>query len=319
MNLQLFLTLHPADLGQSSNCLPTLEQLLAVAKLEKQEAILEPELCQMFGVTAQTDWPSAAISWLGEGEAVSGFYWLHAHPVSLLLQRDYFALAHPVPLDLHTNEAEALRQALNQHFEADGLQFVLSPAGRWYVRLDKAPQVQTAWPAKAIGRDIRPFMPQGPEAGRWLQLVNEIQMLLHEHPVNQAREAAGELPVNSIWFAGGGVLPAKPQSEVMTIFACNPLARGLAKLADLPGFDLPASFDDISAEAGENILLVLDDARSAERDWFKPLADALRRGRIKRLSLKVAGYDMLLSATLRPSDLWKFWRKPAKLQNYFNG
>ena len=29
-------------------------------------------------------------------------------------------------------------------------------------------------------------------------------MLLHQHPVNEAREARGELPVNSFWLSGCG-------------------------------------------------------------------------------------------------------------------
>jgi hypothetical protein len=41
-------------------------------------------------------------------------------------------------------------------------------------------------------------------AGRpWRQLVNELQMLWFTHPVNQARQARGLAPVNSLWLFGG--------------------------------------------------------------------------------------------------------------------
>jgi len=42
--------------------------------------------------------------------------------------------------------------------------------------------------------------PKGVEALHWHQLFNEIQMLLFSHPVNEAREVRGELPVNSVWL-----------------------------------------------------------------------------------------------------------------------
>jgi len=35
---------------------------------------------------------------------------------------------------------------------------------------------------------------------RFRAQLNELQMQLHDHPLNQAREARGELPVNSLWL-----------------------------------------------------------------------------------------------------------------------
>ena len=35
-----------------------------------------------------------------------------------------------------------------------------------------------------------------------------MQMLLYTHPLNDAREARGALPVNAIWFSGTGALAA---------------------------------------------------------------------------------------------------------------
>jgi hypothetical protein len=42
----------------------------------------------------------------------------------------------------------------------------------------------------------------------WRHAINEAQMVLHAHPVNQARQAAGQPVVNSLWPWGGGRLPA---------------------------------------------------------------------------------------------------------------
>jgi len=41
-----------------------------------------------------------------------------------------------------------------------------------------------------------------------------------------------------------------------------------------------------------------------DRQWFKPLLSALRRGRLTRLELHAAGR----SVTLNPAAVWQFWR-----------
>jgi len=45
-------------------------------------------------------------------------------------------------------------------------------------------------------------MPQGTDAMRCQAILNQVQMLLHEHPVNQMREVVEQVPVNSIWLSG---------------------------------------------------------------------------------------------------------------------
>ena len=40
----------------------------------------------------------------------------------------------------------------------------------------------------------------GPQLRQWLQRQTEIQMWLHEHPVNQRRQAEGRLPINALWL-----------------------------------------------------------------------------------------------------------------------
>ncbi|MGB2833871.1 MAG: hypothetical protein WBC07_13065, partial [Methylotenera sp.] len=67
--------------------------------------------------------PNAAIAWQRMGHHTGESYWLYAAPVHLVLQRDTFSLAAPVPLPLQDDEIEALTAAFNQHFSTDGMQF----------------------------------------------------------------------------------------------------------------------------------------------------------------------------------------------------
>ena len=130
-------------------------------------------------------------------------YWLYATPVHLMLQRDTFSLAAPVPLSLDTDEADALTAALNQHFASDGLAFIWHE-NTWFLSLPTHPQISSTAPQAAINKDISAYLPTGEGATKWASFTNEIQMLLFDHPVNIAREAKRLPAINSIWCYGGG-------------------------------------------------------------------------------------------------------------------
>lgn len=130
-------------------------------------------------------------------------YWLYAMPVHLVLQRDTFSLAAPVPLSLDTDEVDALTTALNQHFVSDGLAFIWHE-NTWFLSLQTNPQINTTAPQPAINKDISAYLPTGEGATKWASFSNEIQMLLFEHPVNLTREAKRLPVINSIWCYGGG-------------------------------------------------------------------------------------------------------------------
>ena len=134
-------------------------------------------------------------------------YWLYAPPVHLVLQRDTFSLAAPVPLSLNADEVDALIAALNQHFASDGLAFTWHK-NTWFLSLPTNPQISTTAPQAAINKDISAYLPTGEGATKWAGFTNEIQMLLFEHPVNVARVAKKLPAINSIWCYGLGQIKA---------------------------------------------------------------------------------------------------------------
>ena len=146
---------------------------------------------------------NAALTWQQLGNEAGRAYWLYAAPVHLVLQRDSFSLAAPAPLTLEKDESDALTAALNQHFAADNLGFFWHET-RWFLRLQSNPNIQTKAPQAAINKDINAFLPTGDGAIKWASFTNEMQMLLFNHPINQAREANKLPAINSIWCYGGG-------------------------------------------------------------------------------------------------------------------
>src|SRR6267154_1871922 len=288
-----------------SDGLAAAETLIARGRRRRMAPVSsEAWLFERFGVARQRDWPVAPYTLLADGGAPGPHYWMRADPVHLQVGRDSLVLADSAAFEVSRAESEALVEALNRHFGQTMLVYPLRPA-RWYVRLDKAPDMQTTPAATARGAAIDEKLPAGPDAMRFHALMNEAQMLLHEHPVNAEREARGEPALNSIWFWGGGVIDATKARPFSTVIADDPLARGLALAAGIPALALPKDAGSALAALGEEgrVLAVPDTPRETqlregrtalERDWFLPLLAALKSGRVGMLTLHLAGENRLL-------------------------
>ena len=322
--------------------LPGLEALLAFSRRrEISVGGAEAWLCHAFGVLRQNDWPTAPFAALGDGLAPRGEYWLHADPVHFHLLRDRFTVADCVPFDLTMEETLPLIAALNQHFADDGLQFFAPYANRWYLRLDAPPALKTQPLAQVIGQDVGRLLPQGADAMKWHGWLNEAQMLLRDHPLNLAREQRGELPVNSFWPWGGGVLPQPVSLPFTDVWTDGVLGRGLMQANGREVQFLPPSAREWleKAPADGAYLIVLDDLEKAdlrgdivnwrealehlECHWFAPLLESLRHGRVASIHLHLAQRHQVKSFVAERSGIWKsrwnFWRRPKPLETYFDG
>lgn len=311
-------------------CPPALQTLLRTATpVPPEPGGFEHWLCTTFGAGSQQPLPAAPYAASGAGLPAERGYWLYASPVQLQLQRDSFAME-GVAQGLSQSQAEALVAALNAHFSVDGLTFYAPRADVWFVQLDRTPDLSTTPLSDVLGRNIHPRLPTGGEALLWHRRLNEIQMLLHQHPVNVAREQAGLPTVNSLWFWGGGQYQALPVHPVLKVWSDDPLALGLARAAGAVAMGLPTSMQTLLAqplsEAGLLILPVfapqssLDAcaARWAEidREWLSLLLEALQRGSLARLELLLAGPTAVHGYALSRTSLFKFWRRSRPLETY---
>ncbi len=97
-------------------------------------------------------------------------------------------------------------------------------------------------PHDIIGKEVSPFLPQTEEPV--VTLTRESQRLLEHHPVNQARQAKGLLPANSIWLWGQGhssrmvTLKERFGMDGYVISAVH-LIRGIGILAGLEVLEVP--------------------------------------------------------------------------------
>jgi hypothetical protein len=166
----------------------------------------------------QHDLPIAPISAAYDG--LPAGFWMRADPVHLRLQRDQMLLSQTA---LSADEAVQFCSALNEYFAGQGMTFYAPHPQRWYVRLQCLPDMQTTPLSEVIGGNVRGALPRGNDGQHWHQLFNEMQMLLYSHALNEAREARGELPVNSLWLWGGG---ATASLQARHTFVSSPPSQG---------------------------------------------------------------------------------------------
>jgi hypothetical protein len=301
---------------------PALELLLARGRRDSAESrTLEQWLRQAFEQPGE----ALAAGALAHGGDAGEAWWARADPVHLRLLRDRAVVVPGEAMQISQEEADGLAAALNRHF-ADTAQFHTLDSRRWTVRLRAEKRFLEKPALEAAGRDVAA---RGDEA-----LLTEIQMLLHAHPVNEAREARGEPAINSLWIWGAGRMPHSAHSPWRSVAAADPSALGLAQLAGMRRLDLPPSAGawlDLLPVDGRH-LAVLDALRvptaleqqaeyeaaieALERLWFAPLLAALRAERIGMVTLRVpdaapgAGFE-----TVR-GDLRRFWRRPRAVGRY---
>jgi hypothetical protein len=285
---------------------------------------------------AAPDLPVAAVTRGVEGAAPAGEggWWLRADPVHLRPDLAKLILFDAGTFALSGAEASELAAAVAPLFAEVGATLrVLAPM-RWYLRLD-APAGLTAAPLSAvIGQDLRGHLPAGPDARRWRSLITEVEMTLFASPVNAAREARGEPPVNGLWLWGGGRLPGAATGRWCGVHADDPTAHGLAGLSGAPRRGLPSSAGAwLGTAPGPGEHLVVDDRalrasrygdvegwREAltglERGWVEPLLEALAARRVEALTL-LPGAGR--AHGLARSGLRRWWRRPRSLAVHLAG
>ena len=315
--------------------LPALTQILSRGPATRTTAAgYDAWWCRQFGVAKQGDWPLAPLRLAADGGEPGDACWLCADPVHLQVNRDQLVLADSGPLGLDIEEAAALVAALNLHFNADGMVFQAHHPDRWYLRLPAAVDLSCTPLFDAAGRSIDTLLPTGADASRFRSMMNEMQMLLFGHAVNEKRENDGRPPVNSLWLWGGGVMPAVERPAIAKLWADESVARGFANVAHIPMDDTPADAAEWikrSSDAGNHMIVLsrLADAAhrgdsdawrqalaALERDWLAPLLMLLRSGRISEIVVTGLGDFGVLSVSLGRGEARRFWRKSRSLSHF---
>ena len=311
--------------------LPSLELLLARGRAAEADPLsLEAWLADRFELDAGS-LAAGAITVQASGSPDRGGIWLRADPVHLRLEQVRLSLIPGTWCGISREEADAYIATLNRHFDGRYF-FVAVRPDQWCLHAGIDAALESASPLELAGRDVDESLPSDAASAQWNALLNEIQMALHEHPVNAEREVHGAPPVNSVWLWGAGRRPESAHGPWQSVTTDDALAAGLAQLAGIRHRGLPESAGewlDRAPEEGRH-LIVLDALRAAlalagveehagrlaalEARWFTPLLEALRSHRIGMVTVHVP--DSGRSYETIRGDLRRFWRRSRPLAAY---
>ncbi|HMY60488.1 MAG TPA: phosphoglycerate mutase [Nitrosomonas sp.] len=309
--------------------LPALETILTKSQLNQQPSEgIEAWLCETFGISKQQDWPIAPITLNLDDPNYSlkssSKYWLRADPVHLRIANNHLLLADSQMFKISLTEASQITDTFNRYFSKDEISFAAFYPDRWYMGLPRIPNLQTRPLSYVSGKNINAQLPMTTEKGLAHKILNEVQMLLHEHPINLAREIQGELIINSVWLWGGGILPKQFCCNFDQVWSNYPITQALANLCNAPHYPLPPDTNEWLQSTNEgNHLVVIDLLQKKaqykiinewydcinqlEQKWFSPLLNGIKKDQIKQLTIHTFNQDLVKQFKLTPRGLWKFW------------
>lgn len=246
-------------------------------------------------------WPLAALTRQYDAKDAQLNSWLRADPAHVRAEMGVVRLLACGDLGLTQAEADELIKPLKILFGDVGFPLSAPHPSRWYLMLpkeSKLPEFQS--PDTAIGADIFSQFPSDDTSKRWRALLNEAQITLHNHPLNAERIQKGLLPVNSLYFWGGGVLPDQVKFHAHQVKSDDVIIKSLMH---------HAGFENQDKTDGATLVDVrhLRDWSLFEREFLSPAIADLKNS--KRASI-VLDFADGASHEIKTSQKWRFWRGP---------
>lgn len=270
--------------------------------------------------------PAAALTREVDARDAAGAQWLRCDPACIVADAVTLRLVACGSMGLSLDDVAALTRALKPIFGDAGFPLEASHAERWYLRCPREAKLPTfSTPDDALGDDLVRHLPDGDGAARFRALLNEAQVVLTQHPLNEQRARKGQAAVNSVWFWGPGALPDWVRSGYSRIYSDDEVVVALATRAKIPASALARGGEDARSdqhaitpfdaaqEADANVLVDLArlrDAAELERSWFATAAAALKSGRLRELLLRFESGEQVC---VKPAQRWRFWRRTPPL------
>lgn len=217
----------------------------------------------------------------------------------IALGTDRASLVPAQALELTADEGAALFEAARPLFPGTPFDATMLQPYRWRVRVPDDMPLPSASPDAIAGQPLSAWWSQDATIRPWRRLINEIQMVWHDHPVNTARAGQGRLPVNGVWLYGGA-----PQWQR------TPAAHPDVTLVD--GLRAAGQAEDWAAW--------LQAVERLDADTLRPHADDSGRP-VQPLTLMLFGRDRRATLTLQPrspllrwlparEQAWRTWWSP---------
>jgi hypothetical protein len=238
-----------------------------------------PEALQSVGLA------SAALCWGGEGGVLRPGTWMKiqlAHCAAGM--NDVHIL---FPSDVSHDQVYDLMNAVRPLLTLAGFEMQCSATNQWYVWCESVLDVHTPTIGSGMTTKSYDVLPSGRDAPLLRRLLTEIQMMLHQHPINQQREQQGLLSLNGMWLSGSGSPVTATSSTSQRIMSTQPYVVGLCDQLNVSCWPVPGNADALFDLRDDDLVLVLNGTNVEEvnRNWLQPIMRSLNAGYVEQLDV----------------------------------
>lgn len=238
---------------------PALEQIFSKGQACRIPAETPNHLrFALFGIEPEGKLPVAALTHVSDRPQPQqdSYYWLRSDPVTMWADMAQVFMTSYGFADLDPYERNEIENCIRTVLLEEGIDFHSDHPERWCIALNKPLEFEFTPLDDALGMDVADALPRHPEARFWRRILNEVQVALHNCPVNIRRRQNGRQEINSVWFWGGGFIPdAAPHNAVDTVYSNNPVTRGLAIINDCRLKKQSAAGADDFSHDGRTVLI----------------------------------------------------------------
>jgi hypothetical protein len=300
--------------------------IAAVARFGERRPLAagwRPWLAQWSG---RTELAAVAPAWIAAARAgvaaAGGALWI-ASPLHLRASLTRVHLEHHGLLRLPAADAAAFAADYALALGEDGTRLVALPSGDFLLSTPDLATVASAEPARFAGAMV-PALPAGADAAPLRRRIAEIEMWLHDHALNRARQARGAPAVSVLWpwgAQGARVQPeARMSQDTPAAFGRDAWLEGLWYLHGSAARPPPQGFQEILDSGSPRAVVVSEVACGLQRTEAGDVAGALallderlvsaavgalRRGALERLTLIVNDVCVHLGR----AGPWRLWRR----------
>lgn len=229
-------------------------------------------------------------------------------PVCLYLQRDHFVMGDAASAAMTQQEFATLTAVLQQHLPHPAMRLYALPQQAWVLVGDDTLSLPWQPATMLAGHNILPFLPKG-KPSRWLQQwLNELQMVLYDHPINQQRENSAQPPINSVWVESAAAAIPCPENATSTahfaLLTDNADLAATATMLKMPCLPQPQW---LTSRAKQRVAW-LEQPQSLQDGMMQALLWQLRVMKIKTLYVRVSAGQTTQQYTITPRQAWQFWK-----------
>lgn len=275
----------------------------------------------LFGLEPTGDLPVAALTHVSDrrSRTVGDYYWLRADPVTVWADMARVFMTRHGFADLDPGDRDEIENCIRGVLQREGFDLHADHPERWCIPLARPLEFSFTPLDDALGMDLGDALPDHPEARHWRRILTEIQVELHNCPVNMRRRSAGRREINSVWFWGGGFLPDATISHVIdTVYADDAVSRGLGIISDCRVRPLNGIADPDLDDIGHAVLIDWHSDTATPEAALARLEDLAGR-LLKRVSgrqVELAMYDGSGEGRrYGRSEGRRFWRRRRRLSS----